>query len=91
MRQTLRAQCFQIFEMRCRHLTTFQSYERLPINIRHLSVWKIINMQGKNNRGVIALRNLINATKNWANAWVSLVAYSYGWYGISKIYWRTRN
>ena len=43
-----------------------------------VSVRKIINM------------NIINA-KNWTNAWVSLVAYGYGWYGISKIYWRTRN
>ena len=59
-------------------------------NIRHLSVWKIINMKGKNSGAVIALRNIINA-KNWSNAWVSLVAYGYGWYGISKIYWRTRN
>ena len=47
-------------------------------NIRRLSVQKIINM------------NIINA-KDWTNAWVSLVAYGYGWYGISKIYWRTRN
>ena len=59
-------------------------------NIRHLSVRKIINMKGKNSGAVIALRNIINA-KNWSNAWVSLVAYGYGWYGISKIYWRTRN
>ena len=59
-------------------------------NIRHLSVRKIIKMKGKNSGAVIALRNIINA-KNWANAWVSLVACGYGWYGISKIYWRTRS
>ena len=60
------------------------------IYIRHLSVRKIINMKGKNSGAVIALRNTINA-KNWTNAWVSLVAYGYGWHGISKIYWRNRN
>lgn len=59
-------------------------------NIRHLSVRKIVNMKGKSSGAVIALRNIINA-KNWTNAWVSLVAFDYGWYGISKIYWRTRN
>ena len=59
-------------------------------NIRHLSVRKIINMKGKSSGAVIALRNIINA-KNWTNAWVSLVAYGYGWYGVSKIYWRTRS
>ena len=53
-------------------------------NIRHLSVRKIINMKGKNNGAVIALRNIINA-KNWINLCVSLVPYRYGWYGICKI------
>lgn len=59
-------------------------------NICHLSVQQMINMKGKNSGPVIGLRNTINS-KNSRNAWVSLVAYGYGWYGISKIYWRTRN
>ena len=59
-------------------------------NMCHLSVRKIINMKGKSSGAVIILRNIINA-KNWTNVWVSLVAYGYGWYGISKIYWRTHN
>ena len=53
-------------------------------NICHLSERKIINMKGKNSAAVIDLRNIINS-KNWTNAWVSLVAYGYGWYVISKI------
>ncbi|KAL9958205.1 hypothetical protein ACROYT_G035186 [Oculina patagonica] len=59
-------------------------------DIHHLSVRKIINIKGKNSGAVIALKHIINA-KNWTNAWVRFVAYGYGWYGISKIYWRTRN
>ena len=59
-------------------------------DIHHLSVRKKINIKGKNSGAVIALKNIINA-KNWTNAWVRFVAYGYGWYGVSKIYWKTRN
>ena len=92
MRQTLRA-VSRFFQRVVDTLPLPQVYisELAEVaNVRHLSVWKIINMKGKNSGSVIALRNIINA-KNWTNVWVSLVAYGYGWYGISKIYWRTRN
>ena len=91
-RQTLRA-VSSFFQRRVDTLPLPQVYipELAEVaNICHLSVGKIINMKGKNSGAVNALRNIINA-KNWTNAWVSLVAYGYGWYGISKIYWRTRN
>ena len=86
MRQTLRA-VSRFFQRVVDTLPFPQVYipELAEVaNIRHLSVRKIINMKGKNSAAVIALRNIINS-KNWTNAWVSLVAYGYGWYVISKI------
>jgi len=92
MRQTLRA-VSRFFKRIVDNVPLPQIY--LPeladvADIHQLSIRKIINIKGKNSGAVIALKHIINA-KNWTNAWVRLVAYSYGWYGVSKIYWRTRN
>ena len=92
MRQTLRA-VSRFFKRIVDNVPPPQIY--LPeladvADIHQLSIRKIINIKGKNSGAVIALKHIINA-KNWTNAWVRLVAYSYGWYGVSKIYWRTRN
>ena len=92
MRQTLRA-VSRFFTRIVDNVPLPQIY--LPeladvADIHQLSIRKIINIKGKNSGAVIALKHIINA-KNWTNAWVRLVAYSYGWYGVSKIYWRTRN
>ena len=56
-------------------------------DIRHISLRKILNLKGRSSSVINELRKMINAV-NWLNAWLSLISYSYGWFGVSKIYWR---
>lgn len=57
------------------------------LDIRLVSVRKIMLLKGKASGAVIRLREIINHVK-WASAWISFVALGLGWFGISSIFWR---
>ena len=51
------------------------------LDIRHVSVRKIMLLKGRASGAVIRLREIINHVK-WASAWISFVALGQGWFGI---------
>lgn len=60
------------------------------LDIQHVSVRRIMKLKGKNSGVVLRLREIINCVK-WAFAWLSFIAAGYGWFFISKIYWKGLN
>ena len=60
------------------------------LDIRHVSVRKILLLKGKASGAVIRLREIINhVTGKWASAWISFVALGQDWFDISSIFWRS--
>ena len=57
-------------------------------DIRHISLKKIINLKGRSSSVINEMRKMIINAVNWLNAWLSLLSYGNGWFGVSKIYWR---
>ena len=53
-----------------------------------ISVQKLLKLRGKGSSVAVRLREVINSS-NWYRAWVRLVPLSYGWFGISGIFWRS--
>jgi len=60
------------------------------VDIRRVSVRKMMRLKGKNRGAVIRLRAIINSVL-WASAWLSFIAAGNGWFFISKIYWKPKS
>ena len=59
-----------------------------PENTNNIvSVRKIMRMKGRSGSAVMELHRLINHPK-WINAWLIIIACQYGWFDISRIFWK---
>ena len=53
-----------------------------------ISVRKIIRYCGKSSGIFIEVRDLIKDCPQWINAWLVLKKLSFGWYEVSRVFWR---
>ena len=53
-----------------------------------ISVRKIIRYCGKSSGIFIEVRDLIKDFPQWINAWLVLKKLSFGWYEVSRVFWR---
>ena len=61
---------------------------KLGGNVILISVQKLLKLRRKGSSVAVRLREVINSS-NWYRAWVRLVPLSFGWFGISGIFWRS--